>query len=307
MKQQSNTTDFVGNGRQNLAAMVLSASILCSLSGCRMMGLTPAGMMGGYSGNIVESVNRQEDPELVRQGVPSFILLLDAMLVDEPDNPELLRAAATIYATYAQAFVVPGEASERAVILYRRAKDYGLRLLSQRAFFASAKDGTFEAFEKALPLFSKRDVPDLYAAGNAWLGWILSQPDSMAALADLSKALALTQRVLDLDESYANGGAHLVFGIYYAVQPPGGGRDLEKSDKHFQRAIQLAGDDNFLPQVLYAEFYAITAVNEGLFVKTLENVLSKEAIGQEKSSHALSNAIARERAKRLLGKKDDYF
>ncbi len=281
-------------------ASCVSALSLLTLTGCSM-----GNMAAGHFESLVASVNSQEDPELVRQGLPSIILLLDAMLLEEPDNPGLLLAASTAYAAYAQAFLVPKEENARAVLLYGRAKEYGLKLLCRRSFYASAQGKPFEEYEKELSNFGHDDVPDLYAAANAWLGWILCQTDSMAALSELSRPLALMRRVLELDETYACGGAHLIFGIYYAIQSPGAGRDLEKSKTHFMRAIELSGNGKKMPQVVYAEFYAVTAGDRELFSSILTKVLEKSEHGQK--SDALGNAIARERARKLLDKKEDLF
>ncbi len=280
--------------------IMLFASLL--ISGCN---LSPASMMSGYFEKVRDSIASQEDPELVRQGVPTLILLLDAAIAEDPDNPQLLLSATTIYATYAQAFVVSNGEEERAAIQYGRAKDYGLKLLRQRDFFKDVVDGPFEDFEAALLHFKESDIPDLYAAGNAWLGWILSKPDSMEAMSQLSRALAIMKRVLKLDEEYADGGAHTVFGIYYAVQPPGAGRDMAKSKRHFERAMELSADDNLISQVLFAEFYTTTSGDSKLFETTLNNVLDKSKKTSRK--HSLINAVARERAKKLLSRKENFF
>ena len=275
--------------------------------GCQSFGLSPSAMINEYVENIMASIASQEDPELVRQGVPTLILFLDASLAKDPDNSALLRTVASAYISYAQAFVMSEEDEERATILYGRAMEYGLKLLERRKFFVRAVNSPLKEFEKMLKQFDKSDVSDLYITGNAWLGWILSQPNSMEAMAELPKALALMRRVLELDDGYAEGGAHMVFGIYYAVQPPGAGRDLGKSQKHFQRAMALAGDSNFLPKVTYVEFYATARGDEKLFDNTLQEVLESKKTKGNNRQHALINAIARERAKQLLGNKEDYF
>ncbi|MFA6293071.1 MAG: TRAP transporter TatT component family protein [Victivallales bacterium] len=283
-----------------IVSCVFTLSLL-TLTGCYSAG----NMAAGHFESFVASLNSQEDPELVRQGLPTVILILDSMLQEEPDNPDLLLAASTAYAAYAQVFLVPKEENARAVLLFGRAKGYGLKLLCRRSFYVTAQDKSFEEYEKALSGFGRGDVPDLYAASNAWLGWILSQTDSMAALSELSKPLALMRRVLELDETYACGGAHLIFGIYYAIQPPGAGRDLEKSRMHFLRVIELSGNGKKMPQVVYAEFYAVTAGDRELFTSILTKVIEKPE--HEQKSDALGNAIARERARKLLDRKEDLF
>lgn len=279
---------------------LLPSLLIC---GC----LSPSSMMSSYFEKIRLSIFQQEDSELVRQGVPTLILLLDAALEEDPDNPQLLLTAATIYSTYAQAFIVANSEQARAAILYSRAKEYALKLLCQRPYFSKVIDGPYEDYEQAVLKFKKRDVPDLYAAGNAWIGWILSNPDSMEALSQLPKALCLIQRVLDLDDEYADGGAHMVFGIYYSVQPPGAGRDMEKSKKHFQRAMELSGNKNLLPKTTYAEFYATAIGDEKLFNETLESVLDQGKVKDADRKYRLINSVARERAKKLLINKGNYF
>ena len=283
-----------------LPAILVSASLLSS---CAL--LSPASYLDSYFEKVKQSIISQRDPELVRQGLPTLIILLDAAVAQDPDNPELLLAASNMYATYAQAFMVPSEEKKRAAIQYQKAKEYAIRLLKQRDFFAKVADGPFEDFEKALTQFTKSDVPDLYAAGSAWLGWILTNTDSMEALSELPQALALMRRVEQLDDSYSYGGVHLVFGIYYAIQPPGAGRDLKKSKEHFLRAIKLAGKKNLLPKVTYAEFYLTAAGEEKEFDKALNEVINTDSSND--TEFALINAIARERAKKILENREDFF
>lgn len=156
-------------------------------------------------------------------------------------------------------------------------------------------------------LCKKADVPDLYVTGNAWLGWILSQPDSMEALDELPKVMAIMQRVLALDSEYADGGVHLMYGIYYAIRPPGAGRDLKQSLKHFRRAMTLAGNDNQFPRVIYAEFYLTAIGDEEMFNQVLDDVVNSRGTVEQNRSNALINAIARERADRLIDNREDYF
>ena len=280
--------------------MLISTALLSS---CAL--LSPASYLDSYFEKVKQSIMKQKDPELVKQGLPTLIILMDAAVAQDPDNPKLLLAASNMYSTYAQAFMIPSEEKQRAAIQYQKAKEYAMKLLKQRDFFAKVANGPFEDFEKALTKFKKSDVPDLYAAGSAWLGWILTNTDSMEALSELPQALALMRRVEQLDDSYAYGGVHLVFGIYYAVQPPGAGRDLKKSREHFLRAIKLAGKKNLLPKVTYAEFYLTATGEEKEFDKTLNEVINTDT--NDDSEFALINAIARERAQKLLDNREDFF
>jgi len=274
------------------------------LSGCNTSRIAERAM-ADMVGNLVASIEEQPDPKLVEDGLPTLLLFMDGMLRQSPDNRELLRAASTAYATYSQAFVDAEDDPERAVALFAKAKTYGMRLLTCEPTFAKAVGAPMDEFERAVKAFGRDDVPDMYAAGSAWLGWIVSQPESMTALAELPKALALMTRVLELDEDYSNGAVHVVFGIYYATQPPGAGQDMKKSKAHFERAIGLGGNDYLLPLVAYAEFYATAAFDEILFVETLDRVTARE-IG-EGSPNRLANVVAQRRARHLLENKDEIF
>ncbi len=285
--------------------VLLIALIMMVNSGCRS--LSPSAMMDDYFERVMASIASQEDAELVRQGIPTLILFLDASLAGSPDDPKLLLTTATAYTTYAQAFLNSEDDMKRAAVLYGRARQYGFRLLRQRKFFAGTFTGSLDDFEKALMQCKKMDVPDLYVTGNAWLGWILSQPDSMEALDELPKVMAMMQRVLVLDNEYADGGVHLMYGIYYAIRPPGAGRDLKKSRKHFRRAMTLAGNDNQFSRVIYAEFYLTAVGDEKLFDQVLNDVINSLEAIKKNRSNALINAIARERAGKLLDNREDYF
>ena len=284
---------------------VIVAAAVCSC-GCRSLSFVPRGMVRPYLDGMVASLKAQPDPDLVKEGTPAFLLLLDGLVTASPDNVDLLRAAATAYDTYCQAFLLQDEASaERASCLYGRAKDYGQALLRQRRFYRRAEDGDIEAFEAALLRFRRRDVPDLYTAGSTWLGWIASSPDSMQALVDLPKAMAVMRRVLELDEGHQDGSAHLFLGIYYASQPPGAGQDLDKSRGHFERALELAGPGSLLPRVVFAEAYGKATLDEEFFTRELTAVV--EADESLRPEIRLLNAVAKRRATDLLAQVEDIF
>ena len=69
--------------------------------------------------NLTTAIQNQDDPELVRDGAPAYLLLMDSLVEGSPDNGDILEAAATLYSAYAAVFVVD---PTRAAILSRRAK-----------------------------------------------------------------------------------------------------------------------------------------------------------------------------------------
>ncbi|HCN09382.1 MAG TPA: hypothetical protein DIT01_15760 [Lentisphaeria bacterium] len=298
-----NTRRRLATARRSLVLVLTVA--LVTATGCGIIRRSLVSSGTDTMAHLLTSVQAQPDPELVRQGLPAFILLLDGLIEAYPENPELLRAAATSYVAYAQAFLADPKDEERAARLYDRAHHYGMRLLQRHKHLAATLRSSGDSFELALRTCSAEDVPDLYVAGTAWLGWIIAKPDSIEALADLPRALDLMERILELDEGYGNGSAHLTFGIYYAIQPAGAGQDLAKSRHHFKRAIELGGGNDLTARLLYAEFIGKATLDRDFFSGQLEDILKFDVTIAP--DHRLANELALQRARMLLLNQDDYF
>ncbi|HBA84148.1 MAG TPA: hypothetical protein DCZ95_08650 [Verrucomicrobia bacterium] len=277
--------------------------LLGSGSGCSLLRKGVGSMMTPMAGNLAKSLQRQEDFALVEEGAPAYLLLLDGLVESSPQNPDLLLAAASAQTAYAAAFLDKSQAG-RARLMYAKARDYGLRVLCRNRRFQKVADRPLDEFKTALPSFKKRDVPALYATATAWTGWIVSSSGSIDAIAQFPKAMSLMQRVLELDPTWQKGGADMYFGIYYAVQPLGAGRNLEKSKAHFEKAMEYAGAEYLLPHVVFAEYYARYAFDQELFEKTLRGVLEQKT---DAPDFRLMNEAARRRAQALLDRMDELF
>lgn len=289
---------------RTIFTLVLAAVLLAAASGCMVIRKGVSMVTTPLANNLSAALQEQTDLQLVHDGAPAFLLLFDGLIKSSPDNAGLLLGASSAQSAYATAFVDKEEAA-RARDMFLKAREYGLRVLRKsNKRFAKVWDQPLEKFETAVPYFRKRDVPALYATATAWAGWIISSPDSMAAIGEFSKAKLLMERVLALDPAYQYGGADSFFGIYYAVQPRGGGRDLEKSKAHFEKAMEYAGPDYLLHKVMFAEFYARYQFDRELFEQTLKGVV--EYAG-DKPEFRLMNAAAKKRAEGLLARADDLF
>src|SRR5512139_3845299 len=90
------------------------------LNGC-------ASMVGErLAGSLGQGILNQDDPKTVEAGAPAYLLLIDGMIQDDPENGALLRAGADLYGAYSSVFV---EDAERARRMAAKARDY-----SRRAF-----------------------------------------------------------------------------------------------------------------------------------------------------------------------------
>ncbi len=272
-------------------------------SGCAVVRKGTARIISPMATQLSNGLMHEGDLDLVREGSPAFLLMLDALAEAHPDNPAVLIAAADAQMAYATGFLDQTQ-KERAKRMYLKAKTYGVRALSRNPRFARAVDGPVDEFVQSLRGFRKRDAAALFSAASAWVMWIIASSESPAALGEMPKVLALMDRAQALDPNIRQGGIAVFYGIYYTVLPLGGGRDLEKARADFERSMEIAGPDYLLNQVTFAEYYARYAYNPELFESTLKRVLATEPKTPE---YTLMNAVAKARARILLDRKDDLF
>ncbi len=277
----------------------LLAFVLFSLSGCMAM---VSSFTSGFAQDLGNSILDNPDVEMVQQGAPSFLLLMDALLARSPDNPDLLIQSARLKSAYATAFVSDGE---RARLLAERALED-----MERAVCLSLKDGCdlrsrpFQDLEAWLAGRKPSDVPALYQLGSVWAGWIQANSDDFAAIAELGRVKAVMARVAELDESYDYAGPHLYLGVFETLLPPSMGGRPEVGRSHFEKAIALSEGAFLMTKVMFAEQYARL-----MFDRELHDRLLREVLAADPAVPGLTliNTVAQRRAKELLDSADEYF
>lgn len=251
----------------------------------------------------VENLQKQTDLDLVCEGSPAYLLMIDSMIAGDPDSPDLLRVGSQAYSGYVAAMQECGLSEERTSAVAEKGRLYGTRLLSRMLPLSPGTEGTEEEFEKRLARLCTSQVPDLFWGTFAWLSWIQTQQGSPAAMADLATVEKIMARLLELDETYQAGSSHLFFGAYYASRPAMLGGDPAKSEHHFTRALELSGGKFLLAQTTYAETLARQRLDRKLHDRLLEEVLDFPL--DSAPEYALSNQIAKRKARKLLD--EDYF
>ena len=257
------------------------------------------------TGTVVEpaigNLQKQTDLDLVCEGAPAYLLMIDSMVAQSPDNTALLRIGAQSYAAYTNALAECDARPGRIQAIADKAKLYGTTLIAHK--LPGAVTSRQEDLDRQLAKAGKKDVPDLFWATLAWLTWIQQQQGSPAAMADLVVVEKIMARLLELDEAFQAGAIHLFFGALDATRPAMAGGNLDRSRQHFERALQISGHKFLLIQATYAETYARQAMNKELHAQLLKEV-SDFSI-QSAPDLALSNVIAKKKAARFL--EEDYF
>jgi hypothetical protein len=271
------------------------------VSGCVSTGQMVADGASSLLKEVASAVNRQSDVVLVRQGVPSYLMLSDGLIQKYPENPDLLLAGAQACGAYASLL----EEKDRAVALYAKSRQYALRALALQPELKGFQGASLDEFQEKLKGTGKKDVPLLFGAGAAWAGWIANTTDSVEAMADLPWVEALMGRVLQLDPDYYYGGAHLFEAILLSSRPEQFGGNLKKAQEHFLEARRIGQGKFLMTEVYYAQYYARQRLDRDLFAGTLKKVL--ESPPDLEPDLTLVNTLARQKAEKLLEQIDEFF
>ena len=252
--------------------------------------------------NLSQAILNNNDLATVKAGGPAYLLMVDSMLYRDPDNESLLRGAADIYTAYTDVFV---EDKARAQKLTDKALDYALRAICvRRSDSCSFRQSNFQEFEKVISKINIKDVPDLFTLGSAWSAWIQAHRQDWNAVAEISRVESIMKRVVELDEFYNDGAAHLYLGVLSTFLPPALGGKPDVGRQHFERALDISKNKNLMVKVLYAKHYTRLMFDRELHDRLLHEVLKAEP---DIPGYTLSNTLAQKKARELLDSAEDYF
>lgn len=279
--------------------IVFLSMIMALMAGCATV-VANAG--SGLAGNLNIAITNQDDPELVRDGAPAYLLMLDSFVQGAPENVAVLSAAAELYSAYGVVFV---DDPNRARKLTKRGRAYGQRALcvsDERA--CGIWDLPFEEFTQALLVISKKNVAPLYTFGLSWIAYIQAHSDDWAALAKLPQAKAVLQRIQVIDPQYQEANIEHFLGVLDTIRPPALGGDFEAGLAHYRRAMLLSDDKDLSVKVDFARYYARTLYDRELHDQLLNEVLAADPV---QPGLTLFNTLAQDEAQDLLDSADDYF
>ena len=252
--------------------------------------------------DLSRAILNNDDLATVKEGVPAFLIVLDALLASSPDNPNLLTAAARLNASYATGFVVD---QARQTRLTNKSMELSQRAACRLiAWTCNARTMPFEELEARLLSSKPTDVPAMYAYASSWAGWIQAHSDDWAAIAELARVKALMEKVVELDAGYDDGAAVMYLGVFETLLPPAMGGRPEVGRRHFERAIEISGGRYLMAKVLYAEKYARLVFDRELHDTLLSEVTDADPYGE---ALTLINLVAQDQAATLLKSADEYF
>ncbi|MCP4299974.1 MAG: hypothetical protein GY783_05285 [Gammaproteobacteria bacterium] len=285
--------------RNSVLTAPLLALTFASLSGCASL-LSSAAT--GLADNLSTAILNQDDPETVRAGAPSYLLLLDSFVEGSPDDPDILAAAATLYATYGAVFA---DDETRASRLTKRARRYALKAMCESYSPACAwPDATYDEFVASLDGIGSKKADFLYTYGFASLAYLNAHSSDANSIAELPQIEALFNHYLDISGDAVNSSAYTYMGILLTLRPPAAGGEPERAREYFEKAIALTDGKDLGAKVEFARGYAKKLYEREMHDRLLNEVMVADPY---QDGFTLGNVLAQEDAAVLLAEADDYF
>jgi predicted anti-sigma-YlaC factor YlaD len=281
----------------------------CSIRGMAVNSVANAMAASG------DNFSSDNDPEFIRSAVPFGLKTMEALLQEKPEHAGLLLALTSGFTQYAYAFIetdallLEDEDPERAraeraraLRMYLRARDYGLRGLELR------QPGVTSALmlnpDSAVGGFTREDVPQLYWTGAAWGAAVSIGMRDPALLADYPAVRALFRRAYALDPDWDEGALHEgLIALESVPEPMGGSR--ARAREHFEHAIRLSGGNKAGPYVSLATGVVVAEQNRREFEELLQAALAVDPDAEPR--HRLANLIMQRRARHFLDRADYLF
>lgn len=317
------------------------AAVLAIPSGCSINKMVADNMAGALR-DQERALNREGSVRHAREAAPGALKMLDGFIVSSPENVDLLLAGAKQNAGFAFAFIEE-EDNAWARVLYRRAREYGLRALAEEdgdlreslcwgtsvrtplreEYLHLGSKGAQVAFmlggdaprplEEALAALTPGDdaIPALFWAAFAWGGLVNVSKEDQDLLTDVPVIVKVMERLAAIAPEYEHGGAHLFLAVYYGSRGSTIGGDVKKSAQHFDAVSAITMGRYPIVEVLRARWLCVAqgekepAKARAEFARRLEAVLATpDDVDPE---NVLATALAKSRARKLLKEIDDYI
>jgi hypothetical protein len=251
----------------------------------------------------IEAMNYETDLQLAEDSMPANLGMLNGMINLDPENAQLHTFAAQAYYGLSYGFNEDSK-PERGSNFYQRGLKHGLTALELNGA-KDLKNTPIANFEEQVSKIDEDELAALFWTASNWAKWIDMHRDDTEAISQLVRATALMQRVIELDDTFYYGGAHMYFGVYYGSRAPLLGGNFEKSRQHFDRAREITNSKLLIADLLQAQYLARQQLDQQDFHTRLTAVL--DAPDDLMPELALQNQIAKRKAALLLKKESEWF
>jgi TRAP transporter TatT component family protein len=245
-----------------------------------------------------------DDPEFVRLAAPATLKIVEMLLVNAPNQPQLLLTACSGFTQYSYGFLqveaevkaadaaAAKELKVRAAKMYQRARRYCVQGLELKYPGMTAKELTSDPVTALLPA-RVEDVPWLYWTAAAWGAELSLAPNPLARIAEVAVVRALLTRAKALNDSWQQGAIYEAL-IPFDGLPPLLGGSPARARADFEKAMELSDKKSVFAYVALAAVISDPAEKRRLLEAAL--AIDVNAL----ASRRLTNAIAQRYARALL-------
>lgn len=264
--------------------------------------LSSCSISENFSRNLSRAVHNSDDINTIADGLPAYLILIDSMLEDDPEDISMLNASASLTNAYAGIFVNDLDRQKRMVQKAFNRASKAMCLYEEKTCDIANK--SFDELQLIVKAMDEADISMLYVLGSAWASWIQVNKEDWNAIAKIASVKLIMNKIVELNEFHENASAHLYLGVLNSLIPSVMGGKPELGKQHFEKAIALSNNKNLMAKVLYAKHYSRLIYDRELHDKLLDEVLS--ATTRHKGM-TLINTLAQQQARELKASADDYF
>ena len=256
-----------------------------------------------FGRNLKQAMLNHNDPQMVAEAIPTYLLLQESLLLSDPDNEDILMSTANLYSSYSTLAGV--QDINRKQRLSQKALGHALHgACLHKQTYCALNEKSYDDFTQIVDQSDLDDLDSLYGLGKSWANWVQANKADWNAVAQLAQVKYIMNYVISLKDDYKKGEAYLYMGVMESIIPPALGGKPDVAKHNFEKARQLSDNKNLMVHLLYAKHYARMLFDRSLHDALLNTVINTPA---DQTGFTLSNTLAQQQAKKLLQSADDYF
>lgn len=296
--------------KNSLAKTLLILPLLQLITGCSYS-------FDSFSNSLSQALRSSDDPETVIQALPSYLILLDGMVENNPDDEVVLNTSSNLITVYVGLLEARLENNQEVSRTEQQLVKQQQKKLVNKALerselaicihneeLCNLTNRSYMEFEQRLKFATIDDIEYLYGIGRSWISWLQINAEDWNAMAQMPHIKLIMETVSNMNGAYENAGGYMYLGVINSLLPESLGGKPEIGKQHFDTAIRLTEGRNLMAKVLYAQYYSRVTFNEKLHAELIEDVLSSTAT---ESSMNLMNTLAKQKAKALKKSAVEFF
>lgn len=294
---------------KNIKIILMSfiAILLILQLGCVSMVRAGLGMGKPVIEEMMTKFYDFQSAEVAKQGVPGLALTLSTLVELRPNDPYYVNLAAMLFTAWGLMYDQDDPKWSSHLMLI--GQSYSLRaikLCDDDIKKALEKDGKHLSDLKKEMLEADKDIVQpifwYMCSTGLYMFQNMDNPYVMMKMADVTTCLDV---VMQRDPNVFFGMPRIMDAVVAAVGGPLLGSTVEQAQKKFDDIFKQTDNKILIVHAMYAQFFAVTAVDEELFDKTIDYILTTP--NDVLPNGQLINDMAKMRARWLKEHKSNFF